>query len=262
MKFILSLLMVITITGCSVLPSSIPTDAMKHSYSFSSNTECKEENIKSYHLNLQQKTYIGDKMIEIFNGGYECDNTFYSYSIAPFKALHNYKIDTRDNHQYIIQSKKVYPVSYESKDNTLYLTIYEDCPSNNMRTAFSVVLDSNGNLKSNDISSEFYDCKIPNYFHGEKIFERYNGLTESRNKCNKNKICSTDYFNMELIYGGINGSVVSLDYREYTKGMARQAFYQHLTYDLSKSKIIRYKNIKIQILDATNEAIDFKVIED
>jgi hypothetical protein len=262
MKFILSLLVVITITGCNALPSNIPSDSTKHNYSFSSNTECKEESIKSYRLNSQQKTYIGDKMIEIFNGGYECNNAFYSYSTAPFKALKNYQKDNRDNHQYIIQLGKVYPVSYENKDNTFYLTIYEDCPKNNARTAYFVLLDNNGNLKSNDISTEFYDCKIPNYFHDEKIFERYNGLTESINKCDKNKICSTDYFNMELIYGGINGSVVSLDYREYTKGMARQAFSQHLTYDLSKSKIIRYKNIKIQILDATNEAIDFKVVED
>lgn len=70
------------------------------------------------------------------------------------------------------------------------------------------------------------------------------------------------YINQELIYSGISGGVIRLAYREYSKeDLARPAFYQDLTYDLS-SEFIRFRNIRIQVHSATNENISYTVIED
>lgn len=70
------------------------------------------------------------------------------------------------------------------------------------------------------------------------------------------------YLSQELIYSGRNKNEIKIAYREYTEdGLAKPAFYQDLTYQL-KDSIIRFKKIKLEILKASNEQIEFKVIED
>ena len=51
-------------------------------------------------------------------------------------------------------------------------------------------------------------------------------------------------------------------YREYAENLARPAFSQELQYNLDESKIISYKSIKIEIINATNSVIEYKVIDD
>ncbi len=48
-------------------------------------------------------------------------------------------------------------------------------------------------------------------------------------------------------------------YREYKDGMAQLAFYQDLTYDLSDTKIIGFRDILIEVIEATNTNIEFIV---
>jgi hypothetical protein len=44
--------------------------------------------------------------------------------------------------------------------------------------------------------------------------------------------------------------------------MARTAFHQELSYNIHESNIIRYKKIKIKVLEASNESIKYIVLED
>lgn len=70
------------------------------------------------------------------------------------------------------------------------------------------------------------------------------------------------YTNFELIYGGVSGDEVHVTYREYTPDdLAKPAFSQQLVYSL-KAKKIRYRNIDIDVLGATNEKIRYAVISD
>lgn len=70
------------------------------------------------------------------------------------------------------------------------------------------------------------------------------------------------YLNYELIYGGTDGKTVTITYREYTSdNMAKPAFFQNLVYDES-DKNIRFRDIVIQIHEATNEKIVFTVLSD
>ena len=68
--------------------------------------------------------------------------------------------------------------------------------------------------------------------------------------------------NYELLYGGTDGKLLNISYREFTSdNLARSSFYQNLIYD-SKQKTIRFRNTVITIHSATNEKIDYTVISD
>lgn len=73
-------------------------------------------------------------------------------------------------------------------------------------------------------------------------------------------------FECRLIYNGAQGNVIRVGYREFSQtayGMvARPAFSNDVTYDLTVSKSIRYKGAKIDVLDADNEQIVFRLTED
>lgn len=63
-----------------------------------------------------------------------------------------------------------------------------------------------------------------------------------------------------LIYNGILGSKVTLGYREFSGGYARPAFSNDVTYDLDVSKILGYKNARLEVLGANNVNITYRVI--
>jgi len=71
---------------------------------------------------------------------------------------------------------------------------------------------------------------------------------------------TTDSFQQTLIYSGRVGNKINIAYREFSNSLARPAFNNNVEYDLTDSKIIGYKGAELEILEATNQAIKFKVI--
>lgn len=68
--------------------------------------------------------------------------------------------------------------------------------------------------------------------------------------------------NYELLYGGTDGKMITMTYREFTPdNLARSSFYQNLVFD-SKQETIRFRNTVITVHSATNEKIDFTVVSD
>jgi hypothetical protein len=66
----------------------------------------------------------------------------------------------------------------------------------------------------------------------------------------------------ELIYSGKNDVSLNATYREYSSDdLARQAFFQNLTYQ-ANAKQIRFKDFVIQIHNVTNEQITYTILED
>ena len=65
----------------------------------------------------------------------------------------------------------------------------------------------------------------------------------------------------ELLYSGKSGNVIRLLYREYSNDYIRPAFTQDVQYDLSETKRIRFKHTVIDIVEATNMEIKYKVID-
>lgn len=87
-------------------------------------------------------------------------------------------------------------------------------------------------------------------------------------------VCDTEYpyqfterpfmsqndFQQTLIYSGRVGNTIKISYREFSNNMARDAFTNDAEYDLSSSNIIAYKGARLEIIEADNEKIRYKVL--
>jgi hypothetical protein len=68
-------------------------------------------------------------------------------------------------------------------------------------------------------------------------------------------------FQQTLIYSGKVGNKINIGYREFSNDVARPAFNNNVEYDLSQSKEIGYKGALLEIIEATNQNIKYKVIK-
>jgi hypothetical protein len=68
-------------------------------------------------------------------------------------------------------------------------------------------------------------------------------------------------FQQTLIYSGRVGNKINVGYREFSNSLARPAFNNDVEYDLSTSNIIGYKGAQIEVLDADNSSIRYRLIK-
>jgi hypothetical protein len=68
-------------------------------------------------------------------------------------------------------------------------------------------------------------------------------------------------FQQTLIYSGRVGNKINIGYREFSNDMARPAFNNDVEYDLGQSRTIGYKGAEIEVIEATNSSITYKVIK-
>lgn len=71
---------------------------------------------------------------------------------------------------------------------------------------------------------------------------------------------SEDTLQRTLLYNGKIGNVITLGYREFYSGMARPAFSNNAKYDLSESEIVGYKGARLEVINATNTKINYRVL--
>lgn len=67
-------------------------------------------------------------------------------------------------------------------------------------------------------------------------------------------------FQQELLYNGKIGNRVALGYREFSGDLARPAFSNEVSYDLSESTTLGYKGARIEVIKATNTEITYKLV--
>lgn len=77
----------------------------------------------------------------------------------------------------------------------------------------------------------------------------------------KKAFAASDSFQQTLIYSGIVDHKVRLGYREFSNDFARPAFNNDVEYDLRESNIIGYKGARIEVVEATNQYIKYRVIK-
>jgi len=105
-------------------------------------------------------------------------------------------------------------------------------------------------------------CKEPNGFfslyslEGDKLYEVNRNLIKETIKRDVNSLT----FKQELIYNGRVDNDVRIIYREFSGDMARPAFTQSLQYDLNSSKVISFKSVSIEIIEANNNFMTYRVI--
>ena len=68
-------------------------------------------------------------------------------------------------------------------------------------------------------------------------------------------------FIQEFIYNGRYEDNLKFIYREFSDDLARPAFTQEVQYDLGAGNQIGFKNLLIEVVDATNTNISYKVIQ-
>lgn len=66
-------------------------------------------------------------------------------------------------------------------------------------------------------------------------------------------------FRQELIYGGRDGDVIQITYREFAGDMLRAAFNQQAQYDLSESREIGFRGVRIEVIETSNTGIRYIV---
>lgn len=69
-------------------------------------------------------------------------------------------------------------------------------------------------------------------------------------------------FQQTLLYSGKIGDKITLGYREFSSNLARPAFSNDVTYDLSASTTLGYKGARLEVIKATNTEITYKVVAD
>ncbi|WP_157619058.1 hypothetical protein [Skermanella stibiiresistens] len=63
-----------------------------------------------------------------------------------------------------------------------------------------------------------------------------------------------------LVYTGRSGKTIFLSYREFSNDMARPAFTQDLTFEVSTDRIVGFRGARIEIVDAANTFIKYRVL--
>jgi hypothetical protein len=70
----------------------------------------------------------------------------------------------------------------------------------------------------------------------------------------------SDSFQQELIYNGKSGNILKFLYRESSGDTLRYPFNQDIQYDLTDGKIIGFKGARLEIVEASNTKLKYKLI--
>jgi len=76
----------------------------------------------------------------------------------------------------------------------------------------------------------------------------------------KRPVLAQDAFQQTLIYNGRVGSKINIGYREFSNNNARPAFNNNVEYDLNESTRIGYKGAELEVIEATNQHIKFRML--
>ena len=70
----------------------------------------------------------------------------------------------------------------------------------------------------------------------------------------------SESFKQELIYNGKSGNVLKFLYRELSGNTLRYPFSQDVQYDLADGKIIGFKGARLEVIEASNTKLKYKLI--
>jgi hypothetical protein len=67
-------------------------------------------------------------------------------------------------------------------------------------------------------------------------------------------------FQQQFIYSGRNADSLFFTYREFSGDLARPAFTQNVTYSVRDGTTVGFKNLRIEVINASNVTIDYRVL--
>lgn len=113
----------------------------------------------------------------------------------------------------------------------------------NIALLYDVILDRQSNKVCAKPAFGAAKCKISNKIKIDKV-----------------QVPLKDSFQQTLIYNGKVGNKLNIDYREFSSDYARPAFTARVEYDLNDSNKIAYKGAILEIIEANNQNITYKVV--
>lgn len=72
---------------------------------------------------------------------------------------------------------------------------------------------------------------------------------------------SSDSIQRYLVYGGRTGTRLKLGYRELWKNITRPSHDVFVEYDLPDSNVVECKGARIEVIEATNKSIQYRIIQ-
>jgi len=230
--FILSLmLLLVWILGCS------PVTVVRPNRDVSNN----------FNINELKETKVGEIMLSKIDGkymnGFEVRNDF-QIKDHNVKVIFGHKfriIGTTANGDYVClgddesynDQKPPYCIVVNKDTSQIYSVI-------NCSSYYSAIRDNEDIFKG-------IDMKLPNPSSLD-ILKPYRFYVKGSNK-------------IEVAYTGKSGKILKLQLREFlNENMRTPSNTQDLSFDLSESKTISIKNLVIDVIEATNSKIKYKVI--
>jgi len=204
--------------------------------------------VTNYNLNEQKIALVGEEIINV-----EIDEV-----IDIYEVLFDYKppyIPSFGYYPYLSKGDIFIAAAHISNNADDLCVLKLEGKKENIQQLIAerdvfINIHSNGKINRGWIYKSGY-VPLQDEWTKEKLFQKLDIPFKIRNK-----------FRIEIIYSGIIGNTVKALYREFIEDFARPSFYQELQYNLDISNIISYRSIKIEILEATNSYIKYRVIQD
>ncbi len=242
---------------------------IKINYTGEKITETEHVINKNYEINVERKAYVGDPIIEVLDYG-----VFFKKitMITAFEAENSFNISV-PNGDIIFEKGKTYLSVYSYAGG---IDLIQSWIRDPLHWEVYLPISKTGEIIGNEgffrISQkgEYKIFEHKNFkFLDKQRFVNKNGefpklkpLGRIRRGEKKVVKASMNEFTVKLIYTGKSKNTIKILYREFKKNMLKSPFTHELTYDLNESMVIRYKNFRIQVIEAANEWIKYKVISD
>ncbi|MBF4425588.1 hypothetical protein [Vibrio anguillarum] len=203
---------------------------------------------RSYELGKKYNASVGDTLISAYKGTLE---TYYKPLIKDAIIWGGRSVSSFDNGSKDEYKKWVPKYKFDGEDGDYILTSKAF-----HKGVIGIIANDNGSIPPNPImrldnKGSIKRFPIVNASESNLLFRKTTQMKDVKGN-----------FKFELLYTGKTNNSIHVVYREYVDDLARNSFYQNLTYDLNESDIIRFKSIEIEIIKSTNSELVFKVLKD
>lgn len=259
MKVITAIFMLMLLAGCGKHRSEL----IQHSY------------LKNYSLGEIKTAYIGQPIAKVRDLYADYDEFQRKFALKYYmKPSSDFELSGK----YIKKKYFDFPVKVAGKKDSLYpatgYTSVESIPytivnmvneAHEKKEEVGLLIDDTGKVFKGNILDDDHDLIMKSESsvvtpETLKLIKTDKIVEQKFDDSNVDLLAC--YTNFELIYGGINNVTLSIAYREFTiDDMARPSFFQNIVYETT-AKQIRFKEMLLEVIEATNEKIVYKVIGD
>ena len=191
-------------------------------------------------IGITTEVYLGDRMLEQRTGDYrEC--------IIPKKT---YEATIARRFHWVVKASE--PLCKENADSKYYISNYNMVPGTEMEKYYTRFIDNNDDyeLHLSDAGSSGFPRAL-----------RFKNINKDDIEVNARYfLYQHNSFQQTILYSGKSGNQLKFIYSEFKDGFARDAFRIEFQVDLNEGNILAIKGALIEIEEATNVNIRYRVI--